>query len=569
MRPSVIHAVIIVFFLLLGLGAFSLQIAQGSKLKDLSDKNSVRLSQQMGARGRIMDCKGKVIVDSYLSYDLMLTPQKGQEFNDTMERISRVLGVSREELIANYKRNFIANSLPVNIFMNIPVRQAIALEELKSDYNGIVVDPHPLRNYPLGSLASHVVGYLNEIDLWRLTKLEDYGYKTRDIVGYTGIEERYDYYLRQQVGGLSMEVDHRGKFVRLLGFKPPGNGKDIQLTLDAGIQKIVEDNLVERNAAVVLMDPFTGEVIALASSPGFDPSAFMKKSNGGSADFFSNPNSPLLNRAIGGVFPPASVFKLVVAAAALEMGKINPSTTYNCPGYTNIGKKRFGCWETHGDENLTQAIAHSCDVFFYHTGLLVGAQGLHDYAQKFGFGKTTAIDIPYEASGLVPDPLWKKIYRFQKWFDGDTANFSIGQGDLLVTPIQVVRMVAVFANNGSLVSPYIVKAIDGRDVSGSKRHLVRIGLKNSTLDYIREGLREVGLPGGTGSLFSDLPVAVAGKTGTAQVGRGVAHAWFAGYFPCDNPKYAICVFIEHGGSGTAACALTKHVIQDMIKQDLL
>jgi penicillin-binding protein 2 len=230
----------------------------------------------------------------------------------------------------------------------------------------------------------------------------------------------------------------------------------------------------------------------------------------------------------------------------------------------------FDCWDTHGQQNLFAAITHSCNIFFYRTGLLVGAQLIHDYALKFGLSKPTGIDLPYEAGGFVPSPLWKRIYRFKSWFDGDTANLSIGQGDLLVTPLQITRMMAVFVNQGLLVNPYVIKAIDGRDISLAQQKSIKLHINPSTIGHIRQALRNVVQdPDGTGHILSTLEVQVSGKTGTVQVPRGQSHAWFVGFFPYRNPRFVICVFLEHGGSGQAACLLARQIIEEMIKEKLL
>jgi penicillin-binding protein 2 len=287
-------------------------------------------------------------------------------------------------------------------------------------------------------------------------------------------------------------------------------------------------------------------------------------------NLLNNPSAPLINRAISGVYPAGSIFKLVVATCALETGKINLSTTFSCPGSTYIGKQEFSCWNTHQQQNLIGAITHSCNIFFYRTGLLAGAQNIYEYALKFGFARPTGIDLPYEASGFVPSPLLRKIYKFRNWFDGDTANFSIGQGELLVSPLQISRMMAVFANKGTLVIPYVVKGIDGKVITSPKRKALALTLKESTINYIRQGLKNViADPNGTASHLSTLPVPVAAKTGTAQVSRGQPHGWFVGFFPYEKPKFTICVFLEHGGSGYAATLVAKQIIENMAGEGLI
>ncbi|MFH0790696.1 MAG: penicillin-binding protein 2 [Candidatus Omnitrophota bacterium] len=570
MRAKIVNIIVILLFLLIGIGCLNLSVIQGRKFRQLSNKNCIRLLPQMGARGRILDRNEQIIADNYLTYDVMILPQDRNHIDNTLLKVSKILNTNLKDLRSKFKSGYLAPFLPVCLEENTDIKKAIALEELKPDLDGLIIQPHPLRRYPYGSLAAHVIGYLDEIDYWRLTKLADYGYNARDIVGFGGVEEKYDYFLRQEEGALSIEVDHRGKSVRVLGYKPPRNGKDIQLTIDVSIQKIVENNLGDKRGSVVIMEPYTGEIIALANSPDFDPAVFIAKKGSDVARLFNNSDAPLLNRAISGLYPPASVFKIIVASGALDTGKINSVTSFSCGGKMLIGGRQFACWDIHYQEDLLDAIAHSCDVFFYHTGMLLGAQLIHDYALKFGLSQKTAVDLPYEAGGFVPSPLWKKISMFQGWFDGDTANFSIGQGDLLVTPLQIARATAVFANGGILVPPHVVKNISGYDLSEYHIKKIKVSLKPSTFNYIRQGLRKVVRDfQGTANVLSGLKVEVAGKTGTAQVSRGQPHAWFAGYFPYKNPRFVITVLLENGGSGYAACVLTKQIIEEMTKESLI
>ena len=570
MRNKIIAIFIIFIFSFLIFGLVNLQVIHGRKFKELSNKNCIRLLTQLGGRGRILDRQGKVIIGNRLSYDVLILPQDEKQIEASLNRLSLILSADYNNLKNAFKKGYVTSSIPVTVVKNIDVKKAIILEELKLDLPSIVIQPHPVRDYPYNQLACHVIGYLNEIDHWRLTKLGDYGYKTKDIVGFGGIEEKYDYYLRQEDGVLSVEVDHRGSFMRVLGFKPSKDGKDVQLTLDLKIQKIVEDNLEDKKGSVIIMEPYTGEIIAMASSPGFSPAAFIKKSGAYIAGLFNNPQAPVLNRAISGVYPAGSVFKVVVASAALETGKINAETTFLCTGSTYVGRKEFSCWDKHGLQNLLLALTHSCNVFFYKTGLLVGAQNLHDYALKFGLSRPSSIDLPYESSGFVPSPLWKRISRFKSWFDGDTANLAIGQGDLLVTPIQITRVMAVFANKGMLVTPYLVRVIDNQDISAYQKKITKVPLKKSTINYLNQGLRRVvAESSGTGNILANLPVEVAGKTGTVQVTQGQPHAWFAGFFPYKKPKFVICVFLEHAGSAQVSCRLARQIIEMMSRENLI
>ena len=569
-RVRIFIWVVTCLFLFLIFGLLNLEVIHGRLYRELGNKNCIRLLPQNGSRGRIIDSAGFVIAGSRLSYDLMVLPQDPSQQEKIILNAARILGKSANVLRDNFRKGYLSSSVPVVIAKNISIKEAIALDELKVDLPAIIVQPNPLRYYPYNKLASHVLGYVSEIDRWRLTKLEDYGYKTRDIVGFGGVEERYDYYLRQEEGGTSFEVDHRGKIIRTLGFRPPLNGKDIQLTLNIKIQKIVEDNLAGRKGCVIIMAPDTGEIFAMASSPGFSPAVFAEKDNSIISGLFNSSSSPLTNRAISSTYAVGSVFKPITATAALETKKINLNTSFTCQGSLLVGRREFKCWSTHGTQNLTAAIAHSCDVFFYKTGLLAGPQAIHDYALKMGLSKLTYFELPYESPGFIPSPILRKINTLKSWFDGDTANLSIGQGDVLVTPLQITRMMAIFANGGYLVKPYIVKSIDGRDISRDQKKTEKLNLKKSTIDYIRGGLRGVvNDPNGTGNALSGLSVSVAGKTGTAQAPPGQPHAWFSGFFPFNNSKYVICVLLEHGGPGHYSCILAKQIIEEMDKEGLI
>ncbi|PIQ86760.1 MAG: penicillin-binding protein 2 [Candidatus Omnitrophica bacterium CG11_big_fil_rev_8_21_14_0_20_43_6] len=569
-RKNILTFIIILMFVALIVGLINLNLLQGAKFRRLSDNNCIRLISQFGSRGNILDRNGEIIVDNKISYDVMILPQELDNIDRVLILIGRILGVEVKELQKEFKRNFVSSSMPVCVAANIELKDAIALGEYKVEQPSIIVTPKPLRHYPYGALASHVIGYVNEIDRWRLTKLEDYGYKTKDIVGFGGVEEKYDYYLRQEEGGLSVEVNHRGKFVRVLGFAPPRNGKDVRLTLDLPIQKIAEENLDGKKGSVILMDPASGEILAMTSFPNFNPGVFVNKRTKQISGLFNDPAAPLINRAIGSSYPPASIFKIAVASAALELKKINTSSTFVCQGSTLVGARRFKCWDEHGSEDIYQGIAHSCDVFFYKTGLLTGAQNIHDYALKLGLGRNTGFDLAGETPGFIPSPLWRKLNKFQSWYDGDTANLSIGQSECLVSPLQATNMMAVFANQGYLLTPHIVKAVGGIELSAKKKRPIPVAFKKKTLEVVAGGLAKViSDPKGTGHVLFTSPVKIAGKTGTAQVSRGATHAWFVGYFPSDKPKYVICVFLENGGPGYYACVLAKHIIEAMNTQGLI
>jgi penicillin-binding protein 2 len=569
MRIKVLSMLFCAMLAFLSASLFKMQILRYDEYRLLGEKNCVRSVPQPGARGNIVDSKGEIIAGCVLSYDAMLLPVSGGDSDKSIAKMSSVLDIDKNILNKNLRKNTLTPFTPVVLLTKIDRSKAIALEECRMDYPGIVVQTRPLRSYPNDRLAAHILGYLSQIDAWRLTKLENYGYKTKNIVGYTGLEEKYDYYLREEEGASSLEVNHRGILSRTLGFKPPQSGKELGITIDLGLQKIVEDALCDKKGSVVIMDPDNGAILCMASSPGFDPSVFINNNSGRIKELLENKDSPLLNRAISGAYPPGSVFKLVVACAILESGKFSTDSLIFCDGGIDVGKKRFNCSGRHGDENICAALAHSCNTYFYRAGLAIGPQTIHDFAIKLGFGKPTQIDLPYEASGFVPDPMWKKLRRFKRWYNGDTANFSIGQGDLLVTPLQVARMMSVFANRGTLVRPYLLKSFNGAEIREKQEKFVKVDIKPVYMGSIRRGLRQaVSDPSGTAHVLASLPVEVAGKTGTAQVTAGACHAWFAGFFPYEKPKFSICVFLENGVSGGEACLLARQVIEAMIANNI-
>lgn len=556
-------------FIFLCLALFYFQIIKGSYYRQLSNTNCIRLIPQEGIRGRILDRNGKIIVGNRPSYNILIFPQQIKEREKTFARLAAILNIATKDLSFRFKEKSASNFTPVTLVENIDKKEAIMVEELKSDLPGIIILPHPLRSYPYGRLGSHILGYLGEIDYWRLTKLKNYGYKSKDIVGYGGIEERYDYYLRKEDGGLQVEVDNKGRITRFTGFRSPKSGKDVQLTIDLRIQKIIEEAIADKKGAVIVMDPYSGEVLGMAGLPNFNPATFLGKSHS-KETILKDSQAPLLNRGISGLYPAGSVFKIVLAVAGLETKKINSSSSFFCPGSIHLGNQEYVCWNAHGKQNLVNAIAYSCNVFFYRLGLLLGPDKIYDYAIKFGLGKATGIDLPSEASGFVPHTLWKRLTKFKSWFPGDTANLSIGQGDLLVTPLQITALFASLANGGKLVRPHLIKAIDGKEVYSYKKIVTTLPLRQETLNLIKKGLaRAVTESGGTANILNITGLSVSGKTGTAQVPRGEPHAWFVGFFPKDEPKFTICVFLEHSGPSYNACVVARDIIEAMKNEGLL
>ncbi|OGX38035.1 MAG: hypothetical protein A3C36_06610 [Omnitrophica WOR_2 bacterium RIFCSPHIGHO2_02_FULL_52_10] len=427
------------------------------------------------------------------------------------------------------------------------------------------------RSYPLGVSSAHVLGYVGKVNRVRMDRSKEYGYSPQSIIGYSGVEEFYDPYLKGVEGGLQIEVNSRGQQVRLLSLKEPAKGQDITLTIDSEIQQIAMALLAETKGAIIIMDRDNGEILGMTSAPAYDPNVFV--SSGREKELsrlFSSPFAPLLNRAIKGLFPPGSVFKVPIAVSAMDSKKITAHSTFICKGHYTLGGRDFGCTHVHGPQDLVQSLIHSCNVYYYHIGTMLGVDVMNKYLQQFGFGQLTYIDLPYEEAGTLAGRRQRYQRTKQQWYAGDTLNVVIGQGDTLVTPLQLVRMMATVANNGVEVHPHVIRAIGGTPVE--HYHFRRaVNIDSHAFDEVQKGLRgAVTNYAGTASVLNMDQLYVAGKTGTAQTsGEQEHHAWFVGYVKNAKKNIAFCVFLEHGGSSQNACLVAKELLSGMREKGIL
>lgn len=566
MRTGTYRLILLILFGVLALFLFSVQVVRGRHFYVLSLKNSIRLIPQEASRGRILDRNNNIIVDNILSFDAVVIPQELKDKKRVFKKLSGLLAIDEESLYRIYDRMYANPFTPVVLAGGITKKTAIVLEEEGLELGGVHVELNVRRFYPFGSCASHVFGYVGEIDKSRITRMKDYGYAIKDIVGYGGLEEVLDGYLHGQKGGQQVEVDNRGRQVRLLGYKPPLKGKDVQITLDLELQQIADELLLNRKGAIVIMDARTGEILVMASSPAFDPNVFVDRKDKKALNYLlSSREAPLLNRATSGQFPLGSVFKVITAVASYRAKKINPSMTYVCTGRLRVGDRYFKCWSEHGAQDFYQAMGHSCDVYFYRLGFTAGADMMTQTAHDFGLSALTGIDLPQEASGFIPSRLWKRLKFFDNWYDGDTANFSIGQGYVLVTPLQSARMMAVIANGGDMVVPHLTKAVDGAQVLPKESKKIKV--PPEALKLVRESLRfPVALEDGTAHNLDIKGLEICAKTGTAQVRGAESHGWVAGFFPKDNARYAFCILLENVGSSHNACALGRQLFEEGLKR---
>lgn len=558
MRVKALGVIIFILSVFLIFGLFYLQIIKGPFYQRLSTKNRIRLLHIEGPRGRIFDRNETLLVGNRISFDLAFIPQELKDQDDTLKHLSRKLKIPEEELKESLKHNFVTPFQPVTIVPDIGKEKMIALEEERLDLPGVIIETTPRRDYIYETAGAHIFGYLGQINSRELEKLRRYGYRMGDLIGRGGIERSYNNYLRGSHGGMQVEVDNMGYRVGILGIKEPHKGKDLYLTIDIELQKFIEGIFKDARGAACVIDPRNGEILSLVSSPSYDPNLFVTKKNSSTIrELFTRRDYPMLNRVLQCEYPPGSVFKVVTASAALDKKRVTQDTVLSCKGSYLLGNKVFRCWREkgHGQQAMRQAIKNSCNVFFYQIGRMVGADDLARFAAKYGFGQPSGIDLQNEASGLIPNRMWKMLKKRKPWYEGETLNYAIGQGYLLVTPLQIVRMVAAVANGGYLVKPYLVKKIEEIDISRVEKR--PLGISEETLKIIRDGL--IGVVNdsrGTGRKAAVEGLVIAGKTGTAQTATDKTHAWFAGFAPAENPKVALVVFLEYGGKGGLGASKT-------------
>ena len=552
MKDRLLASIVSALFALVALGLFYTQIIMYGYYAGLAKNNSIRIIPIDGPRGNIYDKNGVVLVTNRLSFDAAVVYRELSDTRALAAVLNEVLGFSDRDIAEALRKAQARPFAPVVIAEDINKEKAMALEEASYDINGFMIQTRSRRDYVYNDAGSHLFGYLSEITEQELEGLEEYGYRTRDLIGRDGLEKYYDSDLRGSSGGVQIEVDNRGRQKRVLGLKEPVPGKDIHLNIDIALQLASDKLLGAHKGAIVIMDPRDGSVLALASHPAFDPNIFVRPGTTGERMRLlkDNVGRPMSNRAISGLYPPGSVFKIVTSAAALETKAISPYTRFTCGGSFILGRAKFDCWKEggHGSQNLKEGLMNSCNVFFYNTGRATGVDALESYSKLFGLNRATGIDLTDEVKGIVPGRSWKRLHKKGVWYEGETINYAIGQGYLAVTPIEILNMMSVIANGSGPVKPWITRRVGSRDLSGKKPDT--IGLESNTVREIRNGLfAVVNDEGGTGKRAKVEGFAVAGKTGTAQNPHGRTHAWFTGYAPFDNPKICVVVFLEHGGKG--------------------
>ena len=544
-RFLILRIVFFVTFFLLALSLIYFQLINGGEYARLASHNRLRILRVLPARGMIYDTNGAPLAVNVRTFNIC-----GYAFDlrddEKLGKIVEILkkgGIptTKAELTEKLQRQYSAPYRAITVASNLTFAQATQLIMDKNFSDLLFLTPVWKRSYPAGADVAHVVGYVAEITKEELERHPEH--KGGDLIGKNGIEAWYEQQLQGTAGERVIEVDARGRQLREISYTPSSKGKDIKLTIDLGAQRFASKLLRNFRGAIVALDVTDGSVKCLVSSPSYDPNPLTWGITSDEwAVLLDSKTRPMMNRAISGAYPPASTFKVVTASAGLLNQKIANGTVVNCPGYFELGNRKFRCWNHagHGNETVVKALRDSCDVFFYQTSWWLGIDKLIDTAAKFGVGSKTGIDLTSEASGTLAGPKWKKKRIKENWYGGDTVNYSIGQGYLLMTPLQVARVYAAIASNGKLFRPKINSALE--------TEFEKISLSDELFKTLQKGLMEVGSIG-TGRAASAYGVKVAGKTGTAQNSQGADHAWFAGYAPVDNPKYAVVAIAEAGKGG--------------------
>jgi penicillin-binding protein 2 len=573
-------------FTLLGSRVYYLEVVEGQKYSTLAEENRINLRLLPPRRGQIMDRFGSPLAINQQNFRIVLLPERVDDLDVLLDHVNQFVTITdndRKRIVRDLHNTNNLNAILIKDNLTRDQMDVFAVHSV--DLPGTDIDIGEVRTYPYTLATAHVLGYVGTASERDISAVEDDDDSSNNVltipgfrIGKSGIEKSVDRELRGDAGDVQMEVNAHGSVVRELARNDAHPGHDVTLGIDIGLQQYIQQRLArEPSAAAVVMDIATGEIRALVSQPSFDPNLFTYGISQDDWDLLNNDeHTPLLNKVTSGVYAPGSTIKPVVAMAALEADILNPTERVFCPGFYELGDYTFHCWKHggHGHVNLREALAGSCDTFFYDVGHRVGIDRIHAMAKRLGLGEKTGIDLPHERSGFVPSRSWKFATRGQSWQQGETLNTAIGQGYVLTTPLQLAVMAARIANGGNAVKPHIVRAIAGAPTQ--KQPAPNLGFNPAHLASVIDGMSAVvneNIGTAYGAHIDKKGFEMAGKTGTAQVRRiseaeredGVAtneslpwkqrdHALFAGFAPVNNPRFAIAVVVEHGGSGAHEAA---------------
>lgn len=561
--------VTIVFFFILIVRLWQLQILQGSEYRKLSEGNRLRIIKLAAPRGIIYDRNGIPLVKNSPYYFVSVNPGNLEGLN--ISALAELLKIDRDSLTEK-----IRGRTQQNLYESVRLKEGLSFKEIaviearRSDFPGLSVEVDASRDYLFGSIGAHLIGYLGKPNESQYSHPDFKDVPSNAFIGQWGIEGLYDKQLRGTAGERVIEVDALGRELRLIKEKHPVRGEDLKLAIDIHLQKEAEGSFGEKTGALVAIKPDSGEIIAFISRPSFDPNLFARGiSHKQWEELNQNKKLPLLNRGLQSQYPPGSTFKIVTAVAAMEEGVIDDNTKVTCNGGIAYGKWHFGCWQKngHGTLSLHRALVESCDVYFYEAGKRLGIDRIASYARELGLGKESGLRMVTERSGLIPDTRWKLEKRKQPWYLGETFNASIGQGYVAATPFQMAQLSSIVANGGYIFKPSFLK------LEKNPEPVKRLNIKQETFDAVKKALfGVVNENGGTGWGARSSMTNICGKTGTAQVVGAkkdskhnwmyMDHAWFVAFAPYEMPEIALSVMVEHGGhGGTAAAPIAKRAIE--------
>jgi penicillin-binding protein 2 len=581
----------LLFLVLLGRYVW-LQVIQYDHYHTLSENNRITLLPAAPARGAIYDRNGAVLAQNFSARTLEITPDKTTGVEDTINRLSTIVQIDPADrkrfkrLLAEHKN-----------FASIPIRYRLTEEEEarfavnRFRFPGVEVRARLFRQYPFGNSFAHVVGYIGRINQKDVEQLAEEGrganYRGTDHIGKLGIEKSYESWLHGTTGIEKVEVDASGKAVRVLSQTPPMSGSNIHLHLDTGLQQAAEAAFGEYRGALVALDPRNGSVLALVSKPGFDPNLFIDGIDPASwRELNDNPDRPMIDRALRGLYPPGSTIKPFMALGGLELGFRKPSDTIRDAGFYSLpgSRHRFRDWKAggHGLVDLHKSIVVSCDTYYYQLSYQMGIQRMHDFLEQFGLGQKSGIDLHGEKAGVLPSPAWKQKRFKQAWMPGETIIAGIGQGYNLTTPLQLAVATMAIANDGTIYKPQLIRAWsdprDGRNRFAAPEVVRKLNLNPEHLRVVKDAMIAVNQPGGTASgAGAGAPYLIAGKTGTSQVigikqneryvesrvaERHRDHALFIAYAPADSPRIVVAVMVENGGHGGSTAAPIARKVMD-------
>lgn len=571
---------------------YYLQVLESDQYQILAEENRINHRLLPPPRGRILDRFGADVAENQRNFRILLTPEQTEDASETLRRLSQLLDLPEEQLqrvLRDLRRQ--RPFMPVTVAENLTWEEFARVNVHLPELAGVQTEVGQVRHYPFGERLAHVVGYVAAVSERELTGdplLQQPGFR----IGKTGVEKVFDQALRGRAGNSRIEVNAYGRIIRELRRREGEAGRDVVLSIDTELQNFVYGLLAEESAAAVVLDVHTGEVLALVSTPGYDPGAFNRGlSTKAWRTLRDHPRKPLVNKAIAGQYPPGSVFKMIVALTALDAGLLGPGHRVFCNGRTKLGNHTFHCWRYkyggHGWLDMRGAIEQSCDIYFYDVAKRLGVDRIADMAQRFGLGELPEVELVGARPGLVPTKAWKMAITGKPWQQGETLITGIGQGYLLTTPLQLAVMTARLANGGYAVRPRLVRTVLG-EASEAAGEAPAIGLAAGALRVVLDGMVEVvnGKRGTARRSKLEGEQRMAGKTGTSQVRRitkaerqrGGAlaedtpweerdHALFVAFAPVEAPRYATAVVVEHGGSGTRAAAFTKDIMTELLRRD--